>query len=400
MSTIKLIQTKDKKNNSLIPEELITGIKSSFENPLTDDVISRIYRDRSVKSNLRSFRRKRTEHMRANVTGHIYEAYCYILILSWAKNHPKVSNFVLKGSNISKIPNKLKIPHGFTYNKDKQIIYASDGYSYGEFDVIFMWDKTPVFIEIKKGIGNKVDAFRKINLREKLCRKIFQTNNAICLLINPDLNISSKINDLPYLKSISIAIPKEITNKLLRKGYKDSKNKLKPISGNSTIILPFTDVKNIPYKGIESKLLGDIRKTLENDMTMKQFFELNREYLGIIHRLLLGEIKSDEYLKFITFIETHYNQSISVKLITKIVIGLDLHPAKKITPFILIIKGKKDKIYQYKLKTDPTRKTLTRLSPLFKELGDYTRNKKLTFEYFELFYKKRNQFLIPTWRNI
>ncbi|OLS16991.1 MAG: hypothetical protein HeimC3_50230 [Candidatus Heimdallarchaeota archaeon LC_3] len=396
-------QTIKKENSSetLIPDELIADLHKITINSLHGDIISRIYRDPNVASSIRSYFKKKTEHMKHNAIGQIYEAYIYLLLIDWAKNHDKITNFVLKGSNLQKIPAESKIPHGLRYNQEKQIIYESDGYSYGEFDAIFLWDNIPVLIEIKKGIGIKEEAFRKINRREKLLRKVFQVDIVICLLVNPNIAIPKIIEDLQFLKCINIPIPEEITNILLQKSFRDKNNKLIKISGKNFITLPFQGIKNIPYKTIEEDLIRDIRKTLKNELSMEKFFSRNREYLGIIQRLLLGEINKDQYVNFIRFLNSHFEESLIEGGISKMVIGLDLYPEKYLSPFIIIIKGKKDKICQYKLYRDsPTRKTIYRKSPLFKELKVFDQKQKRTFEYFELFFNKRKQFLIPLWRNI
>ncbi|OLS16614.1 MAG: hypothetical protein HeimC3_53600 [Candidatus Heimdallarchaeota archaeon LC_3] len=388
-------------SNFLIPDELITEIKKIPENSLQNDMIFHIYRDINVKNSLRSFFRINDNHSKQNAIGQMYEVYCYFLLLTWAKNHPKVSNFVLKGPNLKKIPEESKIPHGIRYNKEKQIVYESSGYSIAEYDAIFVWNNIPVFIEVKKGIGIREETYRKINLREKLLRKVFQTKKVICLFINPDIDIPNKIYRLPFFESILIPIPEKITKKLLQRNYRDPKNELKIITGEKIITLPIIGTKNIPYKIIETNLVGDIRKTLRNEITMTKFFEKNREYLGIIYRLLIGEISPNQYQNFIEFINQQFDDQITIKPVTKIVIGINLYPEKNLTPFIILIKGKKDKIYRYQFHSDYTsRKLITKQSSLYKELGVFKRKQKLNFEYFELFYNKRKQLIIPSWRNI
>ena len=101
------------------------------------------------------------EHLKNNALGQMYEAYVYLLLLAWAKNHPKVSNFALKGSNLAIIHKASKIKLDFTYNKEKQIVYESDGYSFAELDAIFLWDNISVYIEIKKGIAKNEETYRK-----------------------------------------------------------------------------------------------------------------------------------------------------------------------------------------------------------------------------------------------
>lgn len=245
----------------------------------------------------------RHHHIESNVIGEMYEYLIYEKLMKWAGKTSEVSNFVLKGPYITRDTSKKD---GFVYDPKYQIYYMSSGETIGEFDAIFSYGNRRCFVEITRSGGNisslKAGILRKYNLLKLL----FPGEEIICWVVTP-ISKKMSISGVPKLTvlgtpmyklvPISLKQPKDVISSQL--------NMERYCTAYDLRYEQFT------YFNTLLRLNNQFKKTQPRELK-KKANKLLKPYVGLIERIYLGWISSNEFEQFLEFLghKIHINNQI------------------------------------------------------------------------------------------
>jgi len=111
--------------------------------------------------------------------GAVYENYLYEKLLIYAKSHPEIGNFVLKGPHAHKTNS---YSNALYVNNKGQIVYKTRSIEIGEFDGLFFNDKEIIFIEMTL-IKSVTNLKRRLRKKKALLEVLFPNHEIKALII-------------------------------------------------------------------------------------------------------------------------------------------------------------------------------------------------------------------------
>ncbi len=111
--------------------------------------------------------------------GEVFENYAYEMLLRYAKQHPYIKKFIVKG------PHKKRtkaLPNALSVNWKGQIVYRIKRNEIGEFDAIFFTDKELYFVEMTL-VGSVTNLRKRMRKKKALLQTLFPDYTIKALLI-------------------------------------------------------------------------------------------------------------------------------------------------------------------------------------------------------------------------
>ncbi|MFC1977499.1 hypothetical protein ACFLWS_04455 [Chloroflexota bacterium] len=220
----------------------------------------------------------------------MYENAIYEKLLQWAYVEQEVTDFVLKGPYVGQ--SRLN-DNGFTYDRNRQIYYYSDGETIAEFDAIFRVGQCQYFVEITNtNSESNIDTLKyEIRRKTNVLRLLFSSQVACWIITTYEKEIS-----LEGLPGVSVLKTRKFTFDL------DLRSLLKP--NETEAINPPDSSKFITVGGLSYypfsyfALLDNIQREVggtDCDQVRQKLPDLIAPYLGLVERVFLGKMSIADF---------------------------------------------------------------------------------------------------------
>ncbi|WP_051505444.1 hypothetical protein [Sulfurospirillum arcachonense] len=224
--------------------------------------------------------------------GIVYENYLYEKLLLYAKQNPRIGNFILKGPHAHKTNTQSNALH---VNNKGQIIYKTRAIEINEFDGLFFNDKEIIFIEMTL-IKSVTNLRRRLRKKKALLEILFPNHNIKALIIlNQGVSGRKRLPEYCTVwltKSFDVS---NIFNWLKSKNRRKRKPFLTPVAPN---LVSASKLQTSPFRYYNS-LSWMLHKLRSNPNTVLNMNFLKSEtctrYIDLFTKVYIGYIEKKDF---------------------------------------------------------------------------------------------------------